>query len=304
MDPRFQKPTDFNEIDSLLETVSIQRQQLDDQLRDARAKLAKSKQASKDNAARVLKDAHDFERQQSDVQRRIMLVTSSDNVDEATRRLNSPMEKLRKVDLAKQYIGLLKEVNDLVVDTRSHLPGNPKEALKPYDRLKNLTIILRQKQENAEGAGVHLVNHVDETTTRLWAEMKKIMTDEFQIELTALKWPSEKEVPSGVWRDCFEKLLDLQSPELLSANEPLILLPIAVLAKPFIQNFRYQFMSEKATSKRFHSKCKSACSHFQGQPHHLGDYYLEWFLGVVLKLEGFLRDEVSLVGFNVVLAVR
>ena len=196
----------------------------------------------------MLRDAQEFERQQSDVQRRIMLVTSSDNVDEATRRLNGPMDKLRKVDLAKQYVELLKEVNDLVSDTRSHLPGNPKEALKPYDQLKSLTITLRQKQENAEGAGIHLVNHVDQTTTRLWAEMKKIMTDEFQVELTASKWPSEKGAPSKVWRDCFEKLLELQYPELQSAKEPLILLPMAVLAKPFIQNFRYQFMSEKPTS--------------------------------------------------------
>ena len=177
-----------------------------------------------------------------------MLVTSSDNVDEATKRLNAPMDKLRKVDLAKQYVELLKDVNDLVSTTRSYLPSNPKEALKPYDRLKSLSITLREKQENAEGAGVHLVNHIDQTTTRLWAEMKKIMADEFQVELTALKWPSEMGAPSKVWRDCFEKLLDLQYPELQFAKEPLILLPMAVLAKPFIQNFRYQFMSEKVTS--------------------------------------------------------
>jgi hypothetical protein len=39
---------------------------------------------------------------------------------------------------------------------------------------------LRQKQVNAEGAGVHLINHVEQTTARLWTEMNKIMVDEFQ----------------------------------------------------------------------------------------------------------------------------
>ncbi|KAG9243861.1 RINT-1 family protein-like protein [Calycina marina] len=276
---KFQKPADFNDIDSLLETVSLQRQQLDNQLKDARTKLVKSNQASKDNAARIRKDAHEFERQQSDVQRRIMVITSSDNVDEATRSLNGPMEKLRKVDLAKGYIELLKEVNDLVADTRSHLPGNPKEALKPYEQLKRLTMALHNKQENAEGAGVHLVSHVDQTTTRLWAEMKKIMTDEFQIELSMSKWPKEKSTPTAAWGDCFEKLLELQYHELLSSSEPLVLLPVAEMAKTFIQNFEYQFMSEKPTS----------------QPQHLGDYYLEWFLGLLLKLEDYLRDGVSII---------
>jgi hypothetical protein len=49
--------------------------------------------------------------------------------------------------------------------------------------------------------------------------------------------------------DCFEKLLDLQHPEIMAGKDTdLTLLPIGVLAKPFIQNFKYQFMSDKPTS--------------------------------------------------------
>ena len=109
-----------------------------------------------------------------------MIVTSSDSVEEATRRLKGPLEKLRRVELARQYVELLQEVHALVSDARSHLPQSPKDALRPYTQLKELAIALQQKQDFAEGAGVHLVNHVETTTERLWVEMKKIMTDEFE----------------------------------------------------------------------------------------------------------------------------
>jgi len=109
-----------------------------------------------------------------------MIVTSSDSAEEATRRLKGPLEKLRRVELARHYVELLKEVDELVVDARSHLPQSPKDALQSYTRLKELSISLHQKQDIAEGAGIHLVSHVERTTDQLWLTMKKIMTDEFE----------------------------------------------------------------------------------------------------------------------------
>ena len=75
--------------------------------------------------------------------------------------------------------------------------------------------------------------------------------------------------------ECFEKLLDLQDPEM--TKDGIILLPIAVLAKPCTLNFRYQFMSEKPTS----------------DVRHLGDYFIDWFLGEISKLQDYLRDYVT-----------
>src|ERR1700712_2380316 len=126
----------------------------------------------------MLEQTNEFERQHENVQKRLMIVTSSETPEEATRRLKRPLEKLRKVQLAQAYVELLNEVETLKNDARSHLPANPKEALKSYTQLKQLAISLEQLQEPAEGAAVHLVNYVQKTSSGLWTEMKQIMSAE------------------------------------------------------------------------------------------------------------------------------
>jgi hypothetical protein len=87
-------------------------------------------------------------------------------------------------------------------------------------------------------------------------------------------------ITHGTRTECFEKLLDLQDPEM--SKDGIILLPMAVLAKPFTLNFRYQFMSDKPTSDL----------------RHLGDYFIDWFLGEISKLQDYLRDYVTPVRDN------
>lgn len=74
------------------------------------------------------------------------------------------------------------------------------------------------------------------------------MTDEFESILQKLKWPEAASEPTKEWKDCFEKLLDLQDPELREVEEPIILLPMGVLAKTFTQQFKYHFFSDKPTN--------------------------------------------------------
>lgn len=177
-----------------------------------------------------------------------MAITSSDSPDEAMHRLKGPMEKLRRVELARDYVELLTEIDGLTNEARKQLPAHPKEALKPYTRLKELAITIRQLQDPAEGAAVHLVTYVESASTSLWAEMKKIMSDEFEAVLKNSKWPEEANEPTREWTDCFDRLLDLQGPEIMSAREPLVLLPMGVLAKSFVQQFKFHFFSDKATN--------------------------------------------------------
>lgn len=159
------------------------------------------------------------------------------------------MEKLWKVELAQKYVELLQDVDNLKQEAKSHLPGNPKEALRPYTRLKEIAMLMRELQEPAEGAAVHLVKFVEETTNDLWIEMKQIMLVEFEGVLKKSKWPESSSEPTAEFRESFEKLLVLQTPEIISAREPLVLLPMGVLAKPFIQQFRYHFFSDKPTNQ-------------------------------------------------------
>ena len=54
-----------------------------------------------------------FKLQQNDVDRRLMIVTHSETSDDAVQKFNHSMENLRKLDVAQQYMGLLKEVESL-----------------------------------------------------------------------------------------------------------------------------------------------------------------------------------------------
>ncbi len=55
----------------------------------------------------MLEQTQEFEKQLASVQNRLMIVTSSDAPEEATRRLKRPLEKLRRVELANSYVELL-----------------------------------------------------------------------------------------------------------------------------------------------------------------------------------------------------
>lgn len=57
--------------------------------------------------------ARQFKSQQNDIDRRLMIVTQSETSDDAVRKFDSSMEKLRKLDLAQEYMKLLTEVENL-----------------------------------------------------------------------------------------------------------------------------------------------------------------------------------------------
>jgi hypothetical protein len=257
LNDKIQTRTDLGSVASLLATVEQQKEQLDKQLQDARAKLQATKKASADHMAEMNERSLRYGKEHADIQNRLAAVISSDSPEEATARLNGPMEKLRRVELATLYVELLKEVDELTFEARNYLPAEPKKALVPYTRLKELAITLRKLQEPAEGAAVHLVRYVDDTSISLWLQMKQIMSDEFETVLRKSKWPAEAKQPSRDWIDCFDRLLDLQSPEIMAAREPLILLPMGVLAKSFVQEFRYHFFSDKATNTPQHVSAPS-----------------------------------------------
>jgi len=61
----------------------------------------------------VLRQSEAFQAQQADIDRRLLIVTRSETGDEAARKFESSMEKLRGLDIAKGYIELLKEVEEL-----------------------------------------------------------------------------------------------------------------------------------------------------------------------------------------------
>jgi hypothetical protein len=223
------------------------------QLQDARTKLEQAREESNDHARTVLKKTEVFQAHQENIDKRLMIVTASDAPDDAVQRFQGPMEKLRRVELANLYVELLKEVDDLTAQARSNLPADPKAALMPYTMLKSLSVSLARLQGPAEGAGVHVVTYVNKRVDSLWEEMKKIMTDDFEAVLKKIEWPSsvDDQALTGEWSESFQKLLDLQTPELMNSSEHILLLPMAVMAKPFVRQFKYHFMEARPTNSNF-----------------------------------------------------
>jgi RAD50-interacting protein 1 len=266
LNDKIQTTTDLDSLESLIANVEAQKQQLEYQvsdkptvppfiatnnpvqLTDARQKLSEAKDVYTNRTSVMLQQAREFERQQASVQERLMIVTSSDTPEEATRRLKEPLEKLRKLELAERYVDMLENIEGLKDSARGYLPQNPKEALKPYTELKELAIQLPQLQESAEGAAIHLTTYAQKASTDLWVEMKGIMSEEFESVLKKSNWPDPASELTQEWSDSFGKLLDLQAPEIMAAREPLVLLPISVLAKPFVLQFKYHFFSDKPTN--------------------------------------------------------
>jgi hypothetical protein len=276
LDDKLQSTTDLDHLDTLLASVEHQRSQLQSQLDDASKELEQARMSSSERQAALARQIDEFQALQQSIDVRLQIVAASDAPDEAIRRLDQPLKQLHKVDLAHKYLLLLRDVEDLRSAARSHLPQSPKAALEPYTRLKQLSMHLRELQDAADGAAVHLVAYVARNTEALWDEMKATMSKELEAVLAKRNWPRidvESEIDEE-WRQCVEKLLDLQIPELCYSAGVVPLLPIDVMARIFVKEFRFHFMSDKMTSN----------------PQTIGTHCLPWFLALIEKWEDFFRD--------------
>lgn len=173
------------------------------------------------------------------------------------------MEKLRRLDIAKGYIDLLAEVEDLSTQARRNFRASPQAALQPYLRLKNLATALRKAQPAAEDAAPHLVDHVDQTAKVLWKQMKDAFASGFEETLTKMKWPNKdvniNEQVLAEWVSGVERLLELQEPELKaqesendsssSKGDAVVLLPLEVMVKPLELRFQYHFDGDRPTNR-------------------------------------------------------
>ncbi|KAK4098701.1 hypothetical protein N658DRAFT_499155 [Parathielavia hyrcaniae] len=285
LDDKLQSTTDFEQLDTLVSSVEHQRSQLQSQLDHATRELDEARRSSADRSAALAAQMADFDALQQSIDVRLRIIAQSDAPDDAIRRLEPPMRHLHKVDLAYRYLLLLHDVDALRRAARSHLPRHPKAALEPYTRLKQLALRLAELQQQADGAAVHLVRHVESAVETLWDDMKRTMWDELEAVLAKRGWPSVDPDADAdeEWLQCFEKLVDLQAPEVLYSPATVSLLPVDVMAQIFVKEFRFHFLSDKPTSS----------------PQALTAHCFPWFLALVEKWEDFFRDN-----FGPVLAAK
>ncbi|KAH8880360.1 hypothetical protein GQ53DRAFT_891306 [Thozetella sp. PMI_491] len=276
LDDKIQSTADLESLDDLLASVEYQRSQLQSQLDNASKELEEARKSSEERQAALASQIDEFQKLQESIDVRLESVAASDAPNAAIRRLESPMKQLHKVDLAHRYLLLLQDVQQLRTEARSFLPQSPKAALEPYTRLRQLSTRLTELRGPADEAAAHLVSYVANIADNLWDEMKRTMWDELEAVLAKRSWPMVDPASEidDEWRQCFEKLVDLQVPEVLYSSTVVTLLPIDVMAQIFAKEFRFHFMSDKATSN----------------PQAIGTHCFPWFLALVERWEDFLRD--------------
>lgn len=276
LDDKLQSPSDLNALDELIANVELQRNQLQSQLDDAVKDLEDARRTTEDRHGAIETRISEFQELQDSIDVRVRIAAESDAPSEAIARLQAPMQKLQTVELTQRYLTLLQDAERLQAEARSHLPGSPKAALEPYTQLKEMAM----KMRNAPGSNeLHLVEHVESAAQSLWNEMKQTMYAELEAVLVARQWPrvSPDSEMDEEWLGCIEKLIELQMPEIIHSEQIVPLLPLEVMSKIFVAEFRFHFLSDKPTSA----------------PQAVGTHCFPWFLSVIEKWEDFFKDNLS-----------
>ena len=83
------------------------------QLHEAEEILKNAKMAWQEHIEIVRRECAAFQQQQTKIDSRLMTVTKSDTIDEAAKKFETSLEKLRKLDIAEGYMDLLFRADSL-----------------------------------------------------------------------------------------------------------------------------------------------------------------------------------------------
>ncbi|KAK4549266.1 hypothetical protein LTR36_007725 [Oleoguttula mirabilis] len=263
LDDKLQSSADLETLDSLLETVKNQQDLLKRQLDDARRDHADAKRKSEQHHGSLRQKAQAFQKEQGDIDRRLLIVTQSETSDDAVQKFEASMERLRKLDVAAGYVELMKEVDALRTECIGQLGKSDEAALEPYRRLQHLVTSLQPLQEAAEGAAPHLLDHIVQQVQQLRRTIQTSFGEDLEKTLKKLNWPKALQtVPMALqkeWSTNVGRLIDLQKPELEDrehaddqrppSDAPPVLLPLEVMVRPLEQRFTYHFSGNKPTNR-------------------------------------------------------
>nr|POF15292.1 rad50-interacting protein 1 [Quercus suber] len=263
LDDKIQSTADLETLNALLGTVKHQQDLLKQQLAEARRDHANAQREAEEHTRAIRNKAETFQQRQGDIDTQLLIITQSETSDEAVQKFEASMERLRKLDVAAEYVELLKEVDALKGQCVGLLEKDPDAALQPYQKLQHLVTSLQPLQEAAEGAAPHLLDHIARQVKELRLTIQKSFAKDLEGTLRKMFWPKSIEfVPVGLeeeWSTNVIRLLELQRPELEDREqrfaeqatnaEPPVLLPFEVLVQPLEQRFEYHFSGNKPTNR-------------------------------------------------------
>jgi hypothetical protein len=113
LNDKLQTHADLENLDALLHNVRQQQELLRQQLVDAEADLDRTTEASTVHKDEISQKAAEFNKRQKEIDRRLLIVTNSDTSDVAVAKFSKSMDKLNRLDVAKNYVELLAKVEQL-----------------------------------------------------------------------------------------------------------------------------------------------------------------------------------------------
>src|ERR1700753_128257 len=107
LDDKLQTLADLESLDSLLLNVRNQHSLLQQQLQDAQKDLEEANKASIQHTTNLRASVKAFEKDQLEIDQRLRLITESETSDEAVKRFEAVMDRLKRLDVVKGYVELL-----------------------------------------------------------------------------------------------------------------------------------------------------------------------------------------------------
>ncbi|KAL4991391.1 TIP-1 family-domain-containing protein [Aspergillus falconensis] len=302
LNDKIQTSADFASLESLLSTLRAQHELQRKQLAEAQEALSVATQISNDHVETTRKRAEAFNVQQTDIDRRLKALTGSDTSDEAAKRFEASINKLRRLELSRKYITLLKDAEELSKEALQNIQSEARSAIASYSRLRNIVESLNEAQPAAEGASPHLVDYVGQLASKLREHMKLVFTNQLRSTLDQMKWPSkELNFPESLrnqWADNVELLLDLQIPELEAHDaasqksvQPPVLFPLEAMVHPLELRFKYHFSGDKPTNRL--DKPEYFLAHTTDLMNNFGDFFTSYLQPVFDQKSQTVGDQLA-----------
>jgi len=110
---KLQTSADLETLDSLLDQVRTQQNLLRKQLQEAEDEARNADKTARQHVLQVDQKSRAFQHEQADIDKRMIIITQSEAIEDAVKTFGTSLGKLRRLELANRYLGLLTEVERL-----------------------------------------------------------------------------------------------------------------------------------------------------------------------------------------------
>ncbi|KIW19273.1 hypothetical protein PV08_03567 [Exophiala spinifera] len=289
LNDKIQTAADLDQLDNLLQQVQVQQNLLKQQLADAKKSHKDAQTRVEQQTQELRHKAEGFQTRKAAVDRRLQSLAQTDVSDDAAKNIEERMGKVRNLEIARGYLDLIHRVNTLSNQVTDKLFSQPHISLQSYLEFRNILAKVQDAQIAAEGAAPQLVYELERQNQVLYEKLKQKLEDDLNKTLEQMKWPRKELNLLGNVRDQWHQqvrlLLALQDPDLVSVfahregfkspvtTEPVILLPVEVMARPLAARFHYHFYGERPTNRL-------------DKP----EYFLNHILDLLHRHSGFMSD--------------